>query len=149
MLCTLAFPPASWPAMLPQKFSAATTRTPGPREDVLDPHAVSEVASATASPAPISPARILGIAARPYQRSRLSLVIWTLRPTLASYTAHVPRKPDEHAQGWSKHAQRVLTGAGHQRGGARARIIELLARETCALSAVEIEDALCAEGKSI
>ncbi|HXE46052.1 MAG TPA: hypothetical protein VN635_12760, partial [Conexibacter sp.] len=61
----------------------------------------------------------------------------------------MPRKPDEHAQGWSKHAQRVLTGAGHQRGGARARIIELLARETCALSAVEIEDALCAEGKSI
>jgi Fur family ferric uptake transcriptional regulator len=40
----------------------------------------------------------------------------------------------------------VLASAGHQRGGARERIIDLLARQECALSAVEIEDALRAEG---
>jgi Fur family transcriptional regulator, ferric uptake regulator len=53
------------------------------------------------------------------------------------------------ASSWSEHAQRVLAGAGHQRGGARARIIELLARQTCALSAIEIEDALRAQGRPI
>lgn len=41
----------------------------------------------------------------------------------------------------------VLAGAGMKRGGARERIIDLLAREPCALSAVEIEDALRAQGK--
>jgi Fur family ferric uptake transcriptional regulator len=50
---------------------------------------------------------------------------------------------------WSEHAQEVLTRAGHQRGGARARVIELLARQPCALSALEIEDALRAEGRPI
>jgi Fur family ferric uptake transcriptional regulator len=47
---------------------------------------------------------------------------------------------------WSEHVHAVLARAGHQRGGARERIIELLARQSCALSAVEIEDALRAEG---
>ncbi len=53
------------------------------------------------------------------------------------------------ATSWSEHAQRVLAGAGHQRGGARARIIDLLARERCALTAIEIDDALRADGKPI
>jgi Fur family ferric uptake transcriptional regulator len=47
---------------------------------------------------------------------------------------------------WSEHVHSVLARAGHQRGGARERIIELLARQSCALSAVEIEDALRQEG---
>jgi Fur family ferric uptake transcriptional regulator len=47
---------------------------------------------------------------------------------------------------WSEHVHSVLARAGHQRGGARERIIELLARQSCALSAVEIEDALRADG---
>ncbi len=58
-------------------------------------------------------------------------------------------EPRERAEGWSEHAQRVLAGAGYQRGGARTRIIDLLARQTCALSAIEIEHALRAEGKPI
>ncbi len=50
---------------------------------------------------------------------------------------------------WSEHVHSVLARAGHQRGGARERVIELLARQPCALSAVEIEDVLRAEGTPI
>jgi Fur family transcriptional regulator, ferric uptake regulator len=48
---------------------------------------------------------------------------------------------------WTEHVHAVLARAGLKRGGARQRIIDLLAQEPCALSAVEIEDALRAEGK--
>jgi Fur family ferric uptake transcriptional regulator len=48
---------------------------------------------------------------------------------------------------WSDHVHAVLRHAGLRRGGARERIIELLASESCALSAVEIEDALRAQGR--
>ena len=41
----------------------------------------------------------------------------------------------------------VLAGAGLRHGEARERVIELLAGESCALSAVEIEDALRASGR--
>lgn len=51
------------------------------------------------------------------------------------------------AQVWTDHVGEVLARAGLKRGGARQRIVDLLAREPCALSAVEIEDALRAEGK--
>jgi Fur family ferric uptake transcriptional regulator len=51
-----------------------------------------------------------------------------------------------HTTEWVEHVHEVLARAGHQRGGARERIIELLARQPCALSAVEIEDALRADG---
>jgi Fur family transcriptional regulator, ferric uptake regulator len=50
---------------------------------------------------------------------------------------------------WSEHAHRVLASAGHQRGGARTRVIELLARQSCALTALEIDDALRADGRPI
>ena len=49
---------------------------------------------------------------------------------------------------WSEHARAVLARAGRQRGGARERVIELLARQPCALSAVEIEDELRARGEA-
>ncbi len=48
---------------------------------------------------------------------------------------------------WSEHVHAVLSEAGLKRGGARERVIELLARESCALSAVEIEDELRARGR--
>jgi Fur family ferric uptake transcriptional regulator len=50
---------------------------------------------------------------------------------------------------WSQHVHAVLARAGHQRGGARERVIGLLAAEPCALSAVEIEDALRAHGPPV
>lgn len=43
---------------------------------------------------------------------------------------------------WAAHARAVLQGAGHHRGAARDKLIELLARQDCALTALEIEDAL-------
>ena len=55
--------------------------------------------------------------------------------------------PASEAQAWTDHVGEVLARAGLKRGGARQRIVDLLAREPCALSAVEIEDALRAEGK--
>ena len=43
---------------------------------------------------------------------------------------------------WAQHARSVLGSAGHHRGAARDRLIDLLAGESCALSALEIEDGL-------
>jgi Fur family transcriptional regulator, ferric uptake regulator len=48
---------------------------------------------------------------------------------------------------WSEHVHAVLSRAGLKRGGARERVIELLASQPCALSAVEIEDALRASSR--
>jgi Fur family ferric uptake transcriptional regulator len=43
---------------------------------------------------------------------------------------------------WAGHARAVLRAAGHQKGAARDQLIELLARQDCALTALEIDDAL-------
>jgi Fur family transcriptional regulator, ferric uptake regulator len=43
---------------------------------------------------------------------------------------------------WAEHARVVLSQAGHRRGGARDAIIDLLASQPCALSALQIEDHL-------
>src|SRR5205085_7152020 len=42
----------------------------------------------------------------------------------------------------------ALASAGLKRGGARERVIQLLAKEPCALTAVEIEDMLRAQGRA-
>ena len=55
--------------------------------------------------------------------------------------------PASESGAWTEHVDEVLGRAGLKHGGARRRIIDLLAREPCALSAVEIEDALRAAGK--
>jgi Fur family transcriptional regulator, ferric uptake regulator len=49
-------------------------------------------------------------------------------------------------EGWVDRAEATLAAAGHKRGGARRALLELLAAESCALTAVEIEDALRARG---
>ncbi len=43
---------------------------------------------------------------------------------------------------WAEHARRVLAQANHHAGQARQALVELLDSQTCALSAIEIEDAL-------
>jgi Fur family ferric uptake transcriptional regulator len=43
---------------------------------------------------------------------------------------------------WVQRAEATLAAAGHKRGGARRAVVELLERQQCALTAVEIEDAL-------
>lgn len=44
--------------------------------------------------------------------------------------------------GWIERAEGALAAAGHKRGGARHAVLELLDAQRCALTAVEIEDAL-------
>ncbi len=43
---------------------------------------------------------------------------------------------------WAEHAQRTLAHAQHHTGAARQALLELLDWQTCALTAIEIEDAL-------
>ena len=43
---------------------------------------------------------------------------------------------------WYDRASSALHDAGYRRGGARLTVLELLDRQPCALSAIEIEDAL-------
>ena len=43
---------------------------------------------------------------------------------------------------WIQDAEATLAAAGRKRGGARSAVLELLGGEACALSALEIEDAL-------
>ncbi|HEY3958915.1 MAG TPA: transcriptional repressor [Solirubrobacteraceae bacterium] len=47
-----------------------------------------------------------------------------------------------HTDTWIERAEVQLAQAGHKRGGARRAVLELLDRQTCALTAIEIEDAL-------
>jgi Fur family ferric uptake transcriptional regulator len=49
--------------------------------------------------------------------------------------------------GWIEQVHATLAGAGLKRGGARERVIELLAEQPCALSAVQIESALRDQGR--
>lgn len=46
---------------------------------------------------------------------------------------------------WVERAEAALTAAGRKRGGARRAVLELLGGERCALTAIEIEDALRGE----
>lgn len=50
--------------------------------------------------------------------------------------------PRASAESWSERAQRVLAASNHHSGGARRAVVELLDSQPCALSALEIEDAL-------
>jgi Fur family ferric uptake transcriptional regulator len=48
----------------------------------------------------------------------------------------------EASQEWVQQAELSLAAAGRKRGGARRALLELLAAQECALTALEIEDAL-------
>ena len=50
---------------------------------------------------------------------------------------------------WAAQASDALSTAGYRRGGARRAILELLDEQSCALSAVEIEDALLARKREV
>jgi Fur family ferric uptake transcriptional regulator len=53
------------------------------------------------------------------------------------------------AETWVERAEATLAEAGHKRGGARRAVVELLDRQRCALTAVEIEDALRGEQRRV
>jgi Fur family ferric uptake transcriptional regulator len=46
------------------------------------------------------------------------------------------------AAGWAEGAEGALSAAGRKRGGARRAVLDLLAEQDCALSALEMEEAL-------
>jgi Fur family transcriptional regulator, ferric uptake regulator len=52
------------------------------------------------------------------------------------------------SEDWVEQAQRALAAAGHKRGGARQALLGLLGAEECALTALEIEDALRARPRA-
>lgn len=52
----------------------------------------------------------------------------------------------EHAESWVDRTEESLAAAGYRRGGARRAVLELLAAQPCALSALEIERALAGGG---
>jgi Fur family ferric uptake transcriptional regulator len=53
------------------------------------------------------------------------------------------------ADTWADRAEATLAAAGHKRGGARRAVLDLLGRQTCALTAAEIERALDAERRRV
>jgi Fur family ferric uptake transcriptional regulator len=55
----------------------------------------------------------------------------------------------DRGDGWIERAEGTLAAAGHRRGGARRAVLELLDAQRCALTAVEIEDALRAAERSV
>jgi len=64
-------------------------------------------------------------------------------------TPHPSTPAEAHAQTWAQRAEATLAGAGRKRGGARRALLELLADQSCALTALEIEDALRAQGRAV
>ncbi|MGA2321087.1 MAG: Fur family transcriptional regulator [Solirubrobacteraceae bacterium] len=50
---------------------------------------------------------------------------------------------------WAEQAAQALSDAGHRRGSARRAILELLDAQACALSAVEIGEALSRRGRDV
>jgi Fur family ferric uptake transcriptional regulator len=52
-------------------------------------------------------------------------------------------------ESWVDRAEVALAAAGHKRGGARRAVVKLLDGQECALTAVEIEDALRGEQRRV
>jgi Fur family ferric uptake transcriptional regulator len=50
---------------------------------------------------------------------------------------------------WTEHALRTLADAGYRRGGARTAVVEVLGRQSCAVSARDIDDALRTAGRGV
>lgn len=50
---------------------------------------------------------------------------------------------------WVSDAEQALSEAGYRRGGARRAVLDLLDQQTCALSALEIEDLLRASERRV
>jgi Fur family ferric uptake transcriptional regulator len=63
-------------------------------------------------------------------------------PTGASVGSPTGSSVGSPTETWADRAEAKLAAAGRKRGGARRALLELLGRQTCALTAVEIEQAL-------
>lgn len=58
-------------------------------------------------------------------------------------------EPTTEAQEWVERALASLADAGYRRGGARRELINLMGAQRCALSALELEAALAADGRRV
>src|SRR5437763_16896824 len=67
---------------------------------------------------------------------------WRGPPLMPRPAARLAAMPRPSGESWSERAQRVLAASRHHSGGARRAVVELLDSQHCALSALEIEDAL-------
>lgn len=56
---------------------------------------------------------------------------------------------DFRSSPWIERAEQELSESGHRRGGARRAVLELLDGERCALTAVEIEEAVRKRGRAV
>jgi Fur family ferric uptake transcriptional regulator len=56
---------------------------------------------------------------------------------------------EPRGEAWERSARERLRAAGYRTGGARDAVVELLAGEPCALSAVEVADRLRGEGRRV
>ncbi|MGI8578970.1 MAG: Fur family transcriptional regulator [Solirubrobacteraceae bacterium] len=55
----------------------------------------------------------------------------------------------EESATWTEHAFDALEQAGYRRGGARRAVVELLGRQSCAVTAIDIDAALRAGGQTV
>jgi Fur family ferric uptake transcriptional regulator len=62
---------------------------------------------------------------------------------------HREMPPGAPTDTWADRAEATLAAAGRKRGGARRAVLELLGAQTCALTAVEIEQALGEAGRGV
>jgi Fur family transcriptional regulator, ferric uptake regulator len=61
----------------------------------------------------------------------------------------IPPVPQGRNDSWIDWASEQLSGAGYRRGGARRGLMELMAGQSCALSAFEIEDQLATGARRV
>lgn len=64
---------------------------------------------------------------------------------VAAHNSHAPGR----GESWAEHALERLDAAGFKRGGARRAVIDVLAAERCAVSALAIEDRLRRRGRRV
>jgi Fur family ferric uptake transcriptional regulator len=55
---------------------------------------------------------------------------------------------DQHGFDWVEHAMRTLADHGYRKGGARSAVVDLLGRQSCALTAHEIDATLPGVGRA-
>jgi Fur family transcriptional regulator, ferric uptake regulator len=77
-----------------------------------------------------------------------SVLVFT-HATLAGLRIVIINRMNQATEPWVEHALSSLRAAGHRSGGARRRIVDLLGRQDCLLSAQEIFDALRVEGRPV
>lgn len=70
-------------------------------------------------------------------------------PSVAHAHAHAPAPAGAGPRKWALHAEQALAAAGHRRGGARDAVLDLLGQESCALTALQMEERLRRAGRAV